>query len=83
MKKVEITTRNVEYLWELYEKYLEECKEIYYSDFKPKYFEEFVESEIHQCSNCKEYKLEKNMGVSELALKNEICDDCIFNGYGE
>lgn len=83
MKKVEITTKNVEYLWELYEKYLEECKKFYYSDFKPKYFEEFVESEIHQCSVCKEYKLEKNMGVSELALKNEICDDCIFNDYEE
>lgn len=83
MEKVEITTKNVEYLWELYEEYLEECKKLHYSDYKPKCFEDFVESEVCQCSNCGEYVTEEHMGTSELALQDNICDDCMFNGYGE
>ena len=80
---IEINKENVEELWELYEDFVDDFRKNNYSDAVPKYFEDFVYDDVVQCQNCMEYKRDKDMGTSELALQDEICDDCMFNGYGQ
>jgi len=94
---IQINKNNVEYLWSLYEDYLEEFNQTHYSNVKPKYFEEMVEQMVYcentdeyhwkdetfYCNNCNSYYLEEEKGESELALQDNICQYCIEDGYGK
>lgn len=80
---MKITLENVKELWELYEYYLDEFRKNNYSNIKPKHFENFVESEVTICSNCGRYVLVDNIGTSELAMQDNICEECLEMGYGE
>lgn len=80
---IEINTRNVMELWDLYECYKEDFYKTHYSDVKCYDFEDFVDNEVVRCSNCGEYVLKDNLDHSELALNDKICEYCITFGYGE
>ena len=82
MERIEIHPDNVKELWELYENYLIEFKSENYSDAKPAYFEDYVYNEITQCQCCGEYRTLDEMGTSELALQDHICEYCMEDGYG-
>lgn len=81
-KEIEIKLGNVRELWELYEYYLEEFRKSNYSYIEPLKFEEFVQGEVTICSNCNRYILQDNLGISELAIQDNVCEDCIEGGYG-
>ena len=80
---IQINKNNVMILWSIYEDYLEEFKKNNYSNQKPAYFEDYVQNEITMCHNCYEYRTLDEMGHSELALQDNICEYCMENGYGE
>jgi hypothetical protein len=82
MERIEIHPDNVQELWELYENYLIEFRSENYSDAKPVCFEDYVYNEITYCENCGEYRTLDEMGESELALQDHICEYCMENGYG-
>lgn len=47
-----------------------------------KQYKEIMEHEDKkQCSNCLEWKLEEDMGQSEVAKQDSICLECIKDGY--
>ncbi len=49
-----------------------------------KQYKEIMEHEDKkQCSNCLEWKLDEDMGQSEVALKEVICNQCISDGFFE
>ena len=79
---IEINKSNVSELWELYEEYKKNFYKRYYSSVECEDFQTFVENNVKQCSNCEAYVLEENMGISELALQDNICLECIEEGYG-
>ena len=74
---MKITLENVKELWELYEYYLEEFRKNNYSYIEPLKFEEFVESDVTYCNNCMRYVLKDNIGTSELAIQDNICEECM------
>lgn len=78
-----INKDNVEELWTIYEDYKETFYKTHYSDVKCYNFEEFVDSEVTKCSNCDRYVLNDHIGFSELAIQDNICEDCMENGYGK
>lgn len=80
---IKITKENVKELWELYEYYLEEFRKNNYSYIESLKFEEFVQGEVTKCSNCNRYILQDNLGISELAIQDNICEECMEEGYGE
>lgn len=94
---IEITRKNVEELWGLYEEYLKDFKERHYSNAKPEYFEEMVEHMIYcentneyhwkddceYCNNCQSWYLKDEMSTEELALQDGICEYCMEDGYGK
>lgn len=94
----EITKKNVECLWSLYEDFLEDYRKRYYDNVKPMSFEELVKrnivycentddycwkDETFYCENCQCYYHEDEKGSSELALQDSICEYCMENGYGK
>lgn len=82
--EIKITKDNVKELWELYEELKTEFYKNYYANVKfPYNFEEFVENEITVCNQCGEYVLTSDIGYSELAINDNICINCMNNGYGE
>lgn len=78
-----INKNNVEELWAMYEDYQENFYQSHYSDAKCYSFEEFVDNEVTQCSNCNMYILKDNLGYSELAINDNICENCMEDGYGK
>ena len=42
-----------------------------------------VTDDLFICSNCGEWKPSVEMGTSELAQNDEICIDCMRDGYGK
>lgn len=78
---MEITRYNVQDLWDLYEEYKQEHLKEHYSN-SLMLFEEYIENYITQCTNCEEYRHTDEMGISELALSDHICIDCMKDGYG-
>jgi hypothetical protein len=79
---MEINKDNVQDLWVLYEAYKEEFRKEHYSNVEPLKFEEYVD-EITICNNCFRYVPKDDIGTSELAMQDNICEDCIEDGYGE
>lgn len=79
---MEINLENVKELWELYEIYKEDFYKRYYSNVKCMGFEEFVDSEVTKCNNCGRYITKDELGTSELAITDNICEDCMQDGYG-
>ena len=80
--KIVIDQNNVKELWKLYENYKDDFYKRYFSDVKCPDFEQFVEDEVTKCSNCGDYVTKDEMGVSELALNDNICQYCMQDGYG-
>ena len=81
MEEIKITEENVKELWRWYESYLSDFHKRYYDNVKAPYnFEEYVEHNIVKCECCGEL-------VDEEYISNRydenICEDCINNGYGE
>ena len=98
MERAKINQKNVAELWGLYEEYLNDFRENYFSNVEPMCFEQFVEdqieyceseckyefkSEMFYCDNCGCWYMEDEMGTSELALQDGICEYCMQNGYGD
>lgn len=82
---MKITQENVKDLWGLYEIYMQEYKKhcISFKEMTEMLnFEDFVDCEVTQCSQCGEYILEDDLGSSELASQDNICQECMENGYG-
>lgn len=77
-----INKNNVQELWEIYESYRNDFYKNYYSDVECQSFEDYVENNVKKCNNCCRYVLEEDMGKSELAINDEICADCMQDGYG-
>lgn len=63
--------------------YLETHRKNNYSDTKPTEFEQFISSEYFKCNNCNEWVLLDNKGTTELALTDNICENCMKEGYGK
>ena len=80
---VEINKDNVSELWELYEEYKANFYRTHFTIEECSKFEDFVYTEVRQCSNCQRYILEEQLGHTELALQDCICEDCMQDGYGE
>lgn len=76
-----INRNNVKELWELYEDYKADFYKNYYSDVKCEDFENYINNNVKQCNACKDYYLDEEMGKSEFALENNICQYCMQNGY--
>lgn len=76
--EIEITSENVVELWEKYEKYKEEFKEMNYSFVDCECFEKWVEGNIYQCPFCKRYFTEYELSdESEEKLNIVImCEEC-------
>lgn len=82
---MEITLENVKELWGLYEEYrieykkqcrsFKELSEIYS-------FEEFVDNEVVQCEQCKRYIIISDILENELSMQDNICRECMEEGYG-
>lgn len=94
----EITKKNVEELWELYEEYLKDFKDKHYSNIEPMMFEYIVKKHIiycentneyhwkedcEYCNNCQSWYLQDEMSTEELALQDGICEYCMEEGYGK
>lgn len=77
-----INQKNVKELWGLYEDYKSEFYKRHYSDVQCEDFETYIENNVKKCNNCERYILDENMGISELALQDSICADCMSDGYG-
>lgn len=48
-----------------------------------KYKEIMEHEDKKQCSNCLEWKLDEDMGQSEVAIAESICLECINDGWGQ
>lgn len=82
MEKIIITKDNVKELWEMYEEYKNWFYENFYSDVRCIPFEEYVDEYFTECQNCHRYIHKSELGTSELALQDNICEDCMQDGYG-
>lgn len=85
-----------ERIYKEYIEFLEEEEKGNYSDFKLTTFEEYIKlyelkPEHHDairdyeriCNNCLEIINEDDMGTTELALTDGICQNCMEEGYGK
>ena len=77
-----INEKNVKELWILYESYKEEFYKRNYSDQKCEDFESYIENNVTKCNNCQRYILNEDIGFNELALQDNICINCMDDGYG-
>lgn len=78
---IEITSKNVRELWDIYSEYLESYKANFRDDYYMN-FEEYVHDKIIQCDQCGEYYDIDGDYVRQLE-DNNICEQCITNGWGQ
>ena len=78
---IEITSKNVRELWDIYSEYLESYKANWRDD-NYMTFEEYVHDKIIQCDQCGEYYDIDGDYVRQLE-DNNICEQCITNGWGQ
>lgn len=79
---IEITSKNVRELWDIYSEYLENYKANFRDDNYMN-FEEYVHDRIIQCDQCGEYYDIEDDYVRSLEDGNNICEQCMTNGWGQ
>lgn len=65
-----------------YMDYVEAFRKKNYSNIHPTQFEDYIYNDYFKCNNCNEWKQLDDKGTSELALTDEICSECMQQGYG-